>query len=1035
MFFYNNPYVSSNFNGYLPVFQDTGENIYDDHDDAYDYKLVDGVWQTRAKGSQGDWISLEGNEEATNKLNEAYPDAIQDPNDDNNDDNNDDDNEDNDGNEDNITGGLDIDAANESIGKTNNLDFKNPESGTILDTIGDNPMLSLIHAVGTTINSFKGENYYDPGTKEDYMKLSITNPTDQDMYINPTQFEKSPNKPWKYLEDQEQVVEREFQQHLDDRHERNPEKYAKVNDFDSDLYEETGHLNYEDGPKQGDLIEEQFPEATHLNWNVDPNTGQYTTAHSYMQEADDDLPATQFNIGDSNYQAHAYPTPKVNTQSQDLSEDADGDGVPDYLTPTQERYGRELPKAQSSLNLDLYQSQGILGSEGQGYNPLSNVTLDNNISNQNFGTYGAVNSNDSMQSPESQPFYDISDQLYASTQNVARTQEKWDAFNADFNERLQNPSLSMLDTKTDILEAPSLNQDLLNQTQKISDMAYHREARLDGRTFTDDQGNEQIIKSTEEIQDSIDESNAKMQEVVDEIPEYEGTQEALDDLAKSEELGFDSREDYKDFEKQQEEEELARELRTEDIKDANKDNQPSTADKLWNLKNRIVDSKAGQTFSKIGAGAVRIAKPLNKILADKEARKRKADMMNNAYLSDNMVASTDADITGSKGNYDANTGLFRPDDKVIAGTTGSARYGSELFRASKGLEYFKNNYPGYDDLTADQQKQLIAQYSGNTQSQRFDKYSDDYIKTMEYKDQYNTSGYNPVISDLPNWVRKPNEGWGRIIIDDEMERMMKGQIAGGHLSPKVQEDYVRFLSGYTGPSAIDYNLDKYDRWSSWDPEKQQKFNYSGMGFGYKDNLPGKGAWDTVYGHYSPETLTSWMTLADKVNESRYPDLDENAIALENNKDFMRDVGKEFYKIKKQEQQEDNYLDEPLVEIEEDIEDEENPFLVAQEEPISISPVEVKKIETKSSNPELIVNRISANENPATNRQINKIQNEQENSDPYAGMSPKEKRKAKRAAMFADAYTPQTMRKEGGEAEIDMNTYKQLIAAGAQIEIL
>ena len=100
-----------------------------------------------------------------------------------------------------------------------------------------------------------------------------------------------------------------------------------------------------------------------------------------MQEADDDLPATQFNIGDSNYQAHAYPTPKVNTQSQDLSEDADGDGVPDYLTPTQERYGRELPKAQSSLNLDLYQSQGILGSEGQGYNPLSNVTLDSNISN------------------------------------------------------------------------------------------------------------------------------------------------------------------------------------------------------------------------------------------------------------------------------------------------------------------------------------------------------------------------------------------------------------------------------------------------------------------------------------------------------------------------------------------------------------------------------------------------------------------------------------------------------------------------------
>ena len=88
MFFYNNPYVSANFNSHLPVFQDAGETIYDEHDDAYDYKLIDGVWQTRSKGSDGDWISLEGNEDATNKLNEAYPDAIQDPNADNNADNN-----------------------------------------------------------------------------------------------------------------------------------------------------------------------------------------------------------------------------------------------------------------------------------------------------------------------------------------------------------------------------------------------------------------------------------------------------------------------------------------------------------------------------------------------------------------------------------------------------------------------------------------------------------------------------------------------------------------------------------------------------------------------------------------------------------------------------------------------------------------------------------------------------------------------------------------------------------------------------------
>ena len=42
MFFYNNPYVNTNFNSHLPNFQDAGETIYKEHDDAYDYKLVDG---------------------------------------------------------------------------------------------------------------------------------------------------------------------------------------------------------------------------------------------------------------------------------------------------------------------------------------------------------------------------------------------------------------------------------------------------------------------------------------------------------------------------------------------------------------------------------------------------------------------------------------------------------------------------------------------------------------------------------------------------------------------------------------------------------------------------------------------------------------------------------------------------------------------------------------------------------------------------------------------------------------------------------
>ena len=61
------------------------------------------------------------------------------------------------------------------------------------------------------------------------------------------------------------------------------------------------------------------------------------------------------------------------------------------------------------------------------------ITLDNNIGGANFGNYGAVNSNASMQSPESQPFYDISDKLYASNQAVERSMENWEGFKTDFN--------------------------------------------------------------------------------------------------------------------------------------------------------------------------------------------------------------------------------------------------------------------------------------------------------------------------------------------------------------------------------------------------------------------------------------------------------------------------------------------------------------------------------------------------------------------------------------------------------------------------
>ena len=172
-----------------------------------------------------------------------------------------------------------------------------------------------------------------------------------------------------------------------------------------------------------------------------------------------------------------------------------------------------------------------------------------------------------------------------------------------------------------------------------------------------------------------------------------------------------------------------------------------------------------------------------------------------------------------------------------------------------------------------------------------------------------------------------------------------------------------------------------------------------------------------------------MDLANKVNNpKKYPFIDQEKINQENHNDFMKEVRKEARKIDKETMQINNTSYDGLIEIPENQEEEENPFAVNQETAISIPEIKVNSVDIKT-NSNNVINQISNKPNPVEKRI------EEKNEDPYAGMTKQERRKAKRAAMFEDAYIPQTQRQMGGQADIDMNTYKQLIAAGAQIEIL
>ena len=73
-----------------------------------------------------------------------------------------------------------------------------------------------------------------------------------------------------------------------------------------------------------------------------------------------------------------------------------------------------------------------------------------------------------------------------------------------------------------------------------------------------------------------------------------------------------------------------------------------------------------------------------------------------------MYASRDADLSGSKGDYDVNTGIFRAEDKLP--TIRQGKYGAEL---SSYLTFAKNggsffNEGNEAEIDANMYKELIA---------------------------------------------------------------------------------------------------------------------------------------------------------------------------------------------------------------------------------------------------------------------------------------------------------------------------------------
>ena len=161
-------------------------------------------------------------------------------------------------------------------------------------------------------------------------------------------------------------------------------------------------------------------------------------------------------------------------------------------------------------------------------------------------------------------------------------------------------------------------------------------------------------------------------------------------LAKAEEAGFKS---WEEMQTAENEEKMLKKQRRKDKRDRWGD---TWGQRMGNKFNYMMDSKAMQTYGKVGQALVKGAGIVNDIF-DARREKDEQDKLLVSRSADDVYGVTSAD-TLSRGEHDENTGIFQPDDKVISRW---GKYGIELPRAQNTVETdamktFTHNRPIYD---------------------------------------------------------------------------------------------------------------------------------------------------------------------------------------------------------------------------------------------------------------------------------------------------------------------------------------------------
>lgn len=256
--------------------------------------------------------------------------------------------------------------------------------------------------------------------------------------------------------------------------------------------------------------------------------------------------------------------------------------------------------------------------------------------------------------------------------------------------------------------------------------------------------------------------------------------------------------------------------------------------------------------------------------------------------------------------------------------------------------------------------------------------SDEYNRAMQFRqDNPNTFGSNYAFSNIPSYYQGPADGFGRIIIDDDLRNLINRQQNAG--------DFTSMLSGMkpNRPMFVDYRTD---------------FSMPGS---YTYEMPGMSALGPAYqGNLNQAQIEQLMALSNQINAPKvYPNLS-----------FVNQVFSD----------KDLRVDEDSLGTTTDLQLIEIPEVQEEDLPLTRTTnindfVDLDETDTREID-DITNTRIDDNKD----RLVDQTDSPPLGEPAEDKLTRKEKRQLRRAQMFQDAYIPQTMRQaqDGEETEDD-----------------